>query len=130
MGGKADRANVDESLLLDWGARIGAAARSENVRAAQIENLIASLDTIEGRQALLVTGAFALRQAQRLGSGRTMARLVLQAMLDLYEKGGGKEEARKALGFAKWVYEAHPVGYRGRFEQLTLSDILKQMAGR
>jgi len=130
MSGKVDQANVDESFLLDWGARIGAAARNENVKAAQIENLIASLDAIEGRMALLATGAFALRQAQRLGSGRAMARLVAQAMLDLYEKGGGKEEAKKALGFAKWVYEALPMGFRGRLEQLTLSAILKQMAGR
>jgi hypothetical protein len=33
------------------------------------------------------------------------------------------------LGFAKWVYEASPRGCRGRPDQLTLTDILKQMAG-
>lgn len=121
-------AKIDEKLLLDWGARIGAAARSENVRAAQLENLIASLDAIQGREALLATAAFALRQAQRLGIGRTMARLVNQALLEIYERGGGKEEARKMLGFAKWVYEAI-IGFRGRPDQLTLESLLKQLAG-
>jgi len=121
-------AKVDEKLLLDWGARIGAAARSEGVRSAQLENLIASLDIVQGREALLVTAAYALRQAQRLGAGRTAARLVNQALLDLYEKGYGKEEARKMLGFAKWVYEAVS-GFRGRPEQVTLESLLKQLAG-
>jgi hypothetical protein len=121
---------IDESIPLEWGAKIGAAARNDNVKAAQMEGLIASLDVIEGREALLATAAFAMRQAQRLGTGQTMARLVVQAMLDIYEKGGGKEEARRALGFAKWVYEASPRGFRGRPDQLTLADILKQMAGR
>jgi len=122
-------AKVDEKLLLDWGARIGAAARSEGVRPAQLENLIASLDVVQGeREALLVTAAFALRQAQRLGAGRTTARLVSQALLELYEKGYRKEEARKMLGFAKWVYEAVP-GFRGRPEQLTLESLLRQLAG-
>jgi len=120
--------NIDEKLLLDWGARIGAAARGEGVRPAQLENLIASLDAVQGREALLATAAFSLRQAQRLGTGRTTARLVSQALLELYEKGGGKDEARKMLGFAKWVYEASP-GFRGRPEQLTLESLLKQLAG-
>ena len=124
-----DVAKVDEKLLLDWGARIGAAARSEGVRSAQLENLIASLDIVQGREALLVTAAFALRQAQRLGTGRTVARLVNQALLELYEKGYGKEEARKMLGFAKWVYEAIS-GFKGRPEQLTLENLLKQLTGR
>ncbi len=121
---------VDESLLLNWGTRIGVAARNEGVKAAQMEGLIASLDSIEGREALLVTAAFALRQAERLGTGRNMAKLVAQAMLEVYEARGGKEEARKLLGFAKWVYEALPRGIRGRPEQLTLSELLKQVIGR
>ncbi len=105
------------------------AARSENVRPAQLENLIASLDSVSGREALLVTAAFALRQANRLGTGRTTARLVANALMELYEKGGGKDEARKLLGFAKWVYEAN-IPFRGRPEQLTLLQLLKQLAPR
>jgi len=121
-------AKVEEKLLLDWGARIGAAARYEGIKSAQLENLIASLDVVQGKEALLVTAAYALRQAQRLGAGRMTARLVNQALLELYEKGCGKEEARKMLGFAKWVYEAVP-GFRGRLEQLTLESLLRQLAG-
>ena len=131
MSDKTLQAKIDETFILDWGAKIGVAARNENVRAAQIEALIASLDTIEGRGALLITATFAQRQAQRLGTGREMARLVTQAMLDLHEKGGGKEEARKLLGFAKWIYEALPPRpIRVRLDQLTLQDLLKQLAGR
>lgn len=120
---------IDEKLVLDWGARIGFAARVENVRPAQLENLLASLDTVEGPEALLVTAAFAQRQAERLGTGRTMARLINQAMLELYERGAGKDEARRMLGFAKWIYEAlgtrTPRGVRP--DQLTLHDLLKQL---
>jgi hypothetical protein len=129
MSDKATQAKSNEAFILNLGAKIGAAARNENVKSAQMENLIASLDAIEGREALLATAAFALRQARRLGTGWIMARLVAQAMLDLYERGEDKEEARKMLGFAKWVYEASPRGFRGRPDQLTLTDILKQMAG-
>ena len=127
---KASGIEEKEKLILDWGARIGAAARYEEMRAAQLENLIASLDAIQGREALLATAVFALRQAQRLGAGRTTARLVNQALLDLYEKGGGKDEARKMLSFAKWVYEALAVARpRVRAEQLTLEELLKHLAG-
>ena len=120
---------VNEKLILDWGARIGVSALNEGVKASQLENLIASLDNFQGREALLATAAFALRQAQRLGTGRTTARLANQALLELYEKGGGKEEARKLLGFAKWVYEARISVRGGRPEQLTLDSLLKQLAG-
>jgi len=121
---------VDEKWLLDWGARIGVAARRDGVKASQLENLIASLDSVEEREALLVTAAYALRQMQRLGVGRTMARLVAQALRELYERDGGKEEARKMIGFAKWVFEA--VGTQrvsGDLSQLSLEELLKQLAG-
>ncbi|MEM1913735.1 MAG: hypothetical protein QW067_11400 [Thermofilaceae archaeon] len=122
---------IDEKLLLDWGARVGLAARLENVRSAQLENLIASLDSVESREALLATAAFALRQAERLGTGRTMARIVNQAMLDLYEKNAGKEHARKMLGFAKWVYEAiDKLPGDLRPERVTLEELLRRLAGR
>ncbi|UNQ73761.1 hypothetical protein [Infirmifilum sp. NZ] len=120
---------IDEKWLLDWGARIGVAARRDGVKASQLENLIASLDSVEGREALLVTAAYALRQVQRLGVGRTMARLVAQALRELYERDYGKEEARKMLGFAKWVFEA--VGMQrvsGDLSQLSLEELLKQLA--
>lgn len=119
-----------ERLILDWGARIGVSAQIEGVRASQFENLITSLENFQGREALLATAAFAQRQAQRLGVGRATARLISQALLELYEKGAGKEEARKMLGFAKWVFEARILPPRGvRPEQLTLESLLKQPAG-
>ncbi len=119
----------DEKSLLDWGARIGVAARSENVKSTQLENLIVSLDSLSGRESLLLTAAFALRQAERLGRGRNMARLVSRAMLELYEKGAGKDEARKVLGFAKWVCEALGREARINPEQLTLEQLLRHLVG-
>lgn len=126
---KEGTSSFDEKFLLDWGTRIGAAARSENIRPAQLENLIASLDSFPGRESLLVVATFALRQAERLGTGRNTARLVSRAMLELYEMGAGKDDARKTLGFAKWVYEALTRGVRGNLEQLTLEQLLKHIVG-
>ena len=133
-------AKITEKDLLEWGTRIGAAAHYDNVDRAQLENLIISLDAVEGNESLLVTAAFALRQSQRdrgkpLISPRT-AKLVAQALIHLYENNAGKKEARKMLDFAKWVYEALGRGrgegrprFRGAPEKLTLEDLLKQLAG-
>ena len=118
-----------EELLLNWGARIGAAAFLDGVRASQLENILATLDVFEGREALLLTALFAQRQARRLRSGESMARVVRQAMLDLYEKNLSKREAREMLGVAKWVYEALQGSgvtlARGQLDKLTLHELLK-----
>jgi hypothetical protein len=127
MSSKPSSCNVEEKLLFDHGTRIGVAALIDRVARSQIENIIASLDTVEGREALLVTAAFARRQAKRNKVGTRMANFIVKALLELYEKGCGKEEARKVLGFAKWIYgiEFTP---RGSHDQLTLQEYLKQLA--
>jgi len=139
---------IDERILLDWGARIGVAACMDNVAPSQLENLIASLDSVSGKEALLATAAFALRQAQRHkrqdqrekkkgGIGERTANLIRQALLDLYgREGADKDHARKMLGFAKWIYEwLHVEDRDGRSyckvnipnpENLTLLQLLKQ----
>ena len=118
-----------EELLLNWGARIGTAAFLDGVKASQLENILATLDVFEGREALLLTALFAQRQARRLRSGESMARVVRQAMLDLYEKNLSKREAREMLGIAKWVYEAlqgSGVKLAGsQLDKLTLHELLK-----
>jgi len=121
---------IDEKWLLNWGARIGAAARRDNIKGSQLENIIATLDSVEGREALLITAAYALRQAQRLKKGHAMARFIAQALRELYAKGGGKEEARKMLGFAKWVFEAtQKVSIKGDLSKLGLEELLGQLVG-
>jgi len=134
-------AESDEKLLLDWGARIGVAARRENVASSQLENLIASLNSVKGEEALLVASIFALRQAQRRERreegeqpiGPHTARLVTRALLELYQMKLGKEAAQRMLSFAKWVYEAtknkvHVI--RTPSEQLTLESLLRTLAER
>jgi hypothetical protein len=121
---------VDEKLLLDWGTRIGIAARQDDLKASQLENLMAQLESVPGREALLVTAAFALRQAVRLNA-RVTGRVVSQALQEVYNGGGGKEEARRMLGFAKWVFEAQEYFRAGRVNVWTvrLEDFLRQAVG-
>jgi hypothetical protein len=97
---------IDEKLILDWGTRIALAASSE---------------------ALLATAAFALRQGVRLNAKST-GRVVANALLDLYSKGGTKDDARKMLGIAKWVYEASEYFKAGKvdYNTITLEDYLRQ----
>jgi hypothetical protein len=143
MSSKPSSCNVEEKLLFDHGTRIGVAALIDEVARNQIENIIASLDTVEGREALLVTAAFARRQSERTKKDKKKdektakskedkedkktAQFIVKALLELYEKGCGKEEAKKVLGFAKWIYE---IGFTpsGNLEQLTLQEYLKQLA--
>ncbi len=92
-------------------------------------NVIASLDSVSGREALLATAAYALRQAQRGKLGRDTAELIKQALVDLYEKGADKEHAKKMLEFAKWIFEAkifYDYANIERLKQVELQDLLKQ----
>ncbi len=99
--------SVSEEQILDISARIGVQARCERLAKAQLENLLASLDLVEDPKAsLLVAAAYAHRQAARLGRGYVTARLVSNALNQIYKSGGKKENARKILGLAKWVFEA------------------------
>lgn len=97
---------IDESEVLNWGVKIGSQARVEEVKRDQLENLIASLEVVGENNALLFTAVFAKRQASRGVLGEITARRVGEAMKYLHEKKAGRKEARKMLGFAKWVYEA------------------------
>jgi len=93
--------------ILDHAARIGTAARREDVEKSQLEQLSASLEGYpHERLCLLVTAVFARRQEQRGYLRRDTARAVLTALHELYNKGGGKEDARVLLSLSKWVYEA------------------------
>jgi hypothetical protein len=115
---------IDEKQLLEWGARIGAVARSECAPPFFFTHIIASLDAITGREALCFTGVAAARFAERYYCSQRTAKQVAQAMLGIYEGGGGKEEARRVLGFARWVYEAlrRPVPHA---ETVTILDVLR-----
>ncbi|MCX8193680.1 MAG: hypothetical protein N3G77_07730 [Nitrososphaeria archaeon] len=94
------------SEVLNYAVRIGVQARLENLTKTQIENLLSSLDFInDPRLSLLVTSAYAHRQAARLDRGRATAKLVNELMDKIYRGGEDKEKARFALGLAKWIYE-------------------------
>ena len=98
--------SIDDNFLLDWGARVGIQARLERLAKTQVEGLISSLEYISDKRAcLLLTAAFAHRQAERLGKGARTARLLNTALSEIHKRGGGREEARRLLGIAKWVFE-------------------------
>jgi len=97
---------LEPSTLLDYATRIGVQARLDGIAKTQVESLLASLDFIEDpKLSLLLTSAYAHRQAARLGRGHNTARIVNELMDRMYKGGEGKEKARFALGLAKWIYE-------------------------
>ncbi|MEM1943706.1 MAG: hypothetical protein QXO30_01705 [Candidatus Caldarchaeum sp.] len=131
-GNKAQVNQPDESLILDYAAKIGVQAKIDGVAKSQIEQIIASLENIDDdRLSLLVTSSFAYRQARRgmLGNkGGKTADLIAEAMQALHQRNHGKEQARKLLGLAKWVYES----VEGQYVRPVNSflEYLKQLAGR
>lgn len=122
---------IDERRMLDLAARIGVQAKFEGIAKAQFEGILASLDSIEDPSAsLLVTAAFAHRQASRL-RGRETAKLINASLAELHRAGGRKEDARRLLGLAKWVYEAvEPIRLPLRREEirtLTFAKLLEYL---
>lgn len=102
---------ITESELLNWGIKIGFQARKDKVGAKQLENLVASLESVEESNALLFTAVFAKRQASRKEGdkpllSRDVARIVVDAMKYLHDRDAKRNEARKMLCFAKLVFEA------------------------
>ncbi|MEM3661054.1 MAG: hypothetical protein QXU11_11810 [Thermoproteota archaeon] len=96
---------MSEGEALDIATRIGIQAKFEYLTKTQIENLLSSLDFARDPKAsLLVSAAFAYRQAARLRKGKRTAALVAEALKQVYEKGE-KEDARKILRLAKWIFE-------------------------
>ena len=100
--------NVEfERKILDYAAKIGSLAKIEGVSTSQLEQIIASLENSpDRRNGLLICAAYAKRQANRLGRGDRTAQAIIEAIKEIYSKNGGKEEARKLLGLAKWVRES------------------------
>uniref|UniRef100_A0A7C2FYR0 Uncharacterized protein n=1 Tax=Thermosphaera aggregans TaxID=54254 RepID=A0A7C2FYR0_9CREN len=91
---------------LNIGAQIGVAFCKDGSSSRQVENILIALESVEGRESLLIVAAFAHRQAQRTKTLGFSAKLIGDAMLKIYNSGGGKEDARIVLGVAKWVFEA------------------------
>jgi len=124
---------IDENFLLDWGTKIGVQAKIDGVRSSQIEGILSSLELIsDDKASLLLTAVFALRQAERLRTGRQTARLINEALNEVYERKGNREDARKLLGVAKWVYESlerRRLPSVGNVRDLTLNKLLEAMRG-
>lgn len=96
---------ISDEEAINIATRIGVQARFEGLTKAQFENLLSSLDVVKDPKAsLLVTAAYAHRQAARLGRGRRTATLISEALRKIYQEGE-KEDARKLLGLAKWIFE-------------------------
>ena len=98
---------VEERLILDYAARIGVQAKLDGMKRTHFEGILASLEAIEDeRSSILVTATFAHRQAERLGRGSRTASLISEALRKIHSLKGGREDARRLLGLARWVFES------------------------
>jgi hypothetical protein len=96
-----------ERMILDLAVKIGSLAKVEGVATSQLEQIIASLENSpDRRNSLLICAVYTKRQANRLGRGNRTAQAIIEAIKEIYSRNGGKEEARKLLGLAKWVKES------------------------
>lgn len=102
--------SLTEEDLINWGTEIGTLAASEDIKKDQLEKLIASLESVrDPRLALYVTAVFALRQSQRKEPPpltKKFAERVAFILQQIHKANGSRTEARKMLGFAKWIREA------------------------
>ena len=125
--------SIDENFLLNWGTKIGVQAKIDGIRPSQIEGILSSLELIpDDKASLLLTAVFALRQAERLRTGRQTAHLINEALGEVYKRNGNREDARKLLDVAKWVYESlerRRLPYVGNVRDLTLNKLLEAMRG-
>lgn len=124
--------SINEEEVLNFATRIAVQAKIDGVERSQIENLLASLElAADPKNSLWVSTLYAYRQAERGRIGRRTAELIYEAMSRLYEAGCGKDEARKLLGFAKWVYESLEKRSIPRIDarRLTLQELLKMLKG-
>jgi hypothetical protein len=119
---------ISDKEILDIATRIGVQARFEGLTRSQFENLLSSLDYVQDpKVSLLVAVAFAYRQASRLGRGRRTANLVANALERIYREGE-KDDARKLLGLAKWIFE---IVEKTRLEKIPneFMDLMKMLGG-
>jgi len=121
---------ITEKDILDLAAKIAVQARLDEVEKSQIENLLASVEiSSDPKNSPWVVALYAYRQAGRNKIRRETANLINEAMSNLCEAGCGREDARKILGFVKWIYES----LEGReipqvdIKKLKFQDVLKML---
>jgi len=123
---------ITEENILNLAAKIAVQAKVDNVKKSQIENLLASVEiSSDPKNSLLVVSLYAYRQAGRGEISRRTADLVYEAMRSLSEAGCGREDARKLLGFVKWIYESLEEKKIPRVDirELRFQDVLKILRG-
>ncbi|MEM2169769.1 MAG: hypothetical protein QXQ20_08430 [Candidatus Nezhaarchaeales archaeon] len=98
---------IEEKDILDLAARIAVQARIDGVERSQMENLLASVETSsDPKMSPYFVTLYAYSRVGRKEMGEKTAALIHEAMNKLYEAGCEREEVRKLLGLAKWVYES------------------------
>lgn len=116
---------MNEQEILNAGIRIGVALHSEEVSSAQVNKLLEILESEkEPKTAITLLAIYVQRQKARRRKGQreetekgyigeASAREITRILLRLLNTNiENKDEVRKILGTAKWVYEALE-GYRG-----------------
>ncbi|MEM0011418.1 MAG: hypothetical protein QXT84_06985 [Candidatus Bathyarchaeia archaeon] len=102
---------ITEKDILDLAAKIAVQARLDpKIDKSQIENLIASLEgASDPENSPIITAIYAHRQAGRNEIGYETAKLISETMCKLYSLRYKKDDARRLLVLAKWIYESFDV---------------------
>ncbi|MCD6208869.1 MAG: hypothetical protein J7J67_01595 [Thermoproteales archaeon] len=129
MSQSTPSSQITDKQMLDQGARLAVLARMGRVEVSQINQLIEVINSLgASRESLLYLAAFVSRQASRRAISRDFGRELKNLLLQYYNSGLGRDEARRLLGIVKWLYEALS-GVRVDFKTLqrarTIEDVLK-----
>ncbi|MEM4618790.1 MAG: hypothetical protein QW607_01095 [Desulfurococcaceae archaeon] len=102
---------ITERDILDLAAKIAVRARLDlKIDKSQIENLIASLEgASDSENSPIITAIYAYRQAGRNEIEYETAKLISETMCKLYSLHYKKDDARRLLVLAKWIYESFDV---------------------
>jgi len=128
---------MNEQEILNLGAKIGHALHIDNVKLAQVNKLLEILESEKDpKTAITILILYAFRQKSRKPGeasyiGPRAVQEISNAMLGLLNQNPkNKDEARKILGVAKWVYEALKEYRRGVPQSISdIRTLLDFLAG-
>ena len=91
---------------MKWATAVAKILACNNIERAQVQKLLEIVNSAH-RDPFFTLEAFVLYQAARAWRSKHAARLFVEAVNWLRERGAGAEELRTALGYVKWIYRAY-----------------------